>query len=264
MYERSFVGRLNKRYSWHIHWVLRHWTAAQYTVAHVAIGLAIAGLGTWAFTATARSAFSDRLIADWDDQVFALFASWATPLATTVFRVITWMGSFGVAGVAIAGVVLFVLRKRWVNALSIAVVVLGGQLLIYILKLVYSRKRPEEDAVLINSLGVTFPSAHAMEAMIVYGLLAYFLILWLKHWGAATAIVLSTTLLVLLIGFSRLYLGVNYLSDVVCGLVGGVVWISSCIIALELLRRGQVGDRRRQRRVRTRVMPVVDGSKSAP
>jgi membrane-associated phospholipid phosphatase len=54
--------------------------------------------------------------------------------------------------------------------------------------------------------------------------------------------------LILLIGFSRLYLGTNTLSSVVCGFAGGIVWLSTWLTVLEMIRLGKVGDRRRAKR----------------
>jgi undecaprenyl-diphosphatase len=91
-----------------------------------------------------------------------------------------------------------------------------------------------------------------MQALVIYGLASYYLIIRLDRWRASTGIIFITLFLVLLIGFSRLYLGVNYLSDVLCGFVAGVVWLSSCITALELLRGGHVGDRRKHKRAKSK------------
>jgi undecaprenyl-diphosphatase len=76
-----------------------------------------------------------------------------------------------------------------------------------------------------------------MEAVVLYGMLAYFAVLALRTWRAHAAIIVGTSLLVLLISFSRLYLGVHYFSDVVAGLAAGGVWLSTCITVMEFVRR---------------------------
>lgn len=250
---RSFIGSLTRRYSWQIHWILRHWTAAQYTVMHVFFGLVVAIAGTWAFVKVSHSAFSDQRISFWDHRIFQGLQESATPFATTVFNGITAFGSYGMVASVIAALLIFALGRKWLRFISVAGVVLGGQFLNVILKLAYARPSPVPENNLLMSIsffGFSFPSTHTMGSLIAYGIIAYFLILWAKRWKAVTGIVLSTVLLVALIGFSRIYLGLNYLSDVLCGVAGGAVWLSSCITALELLRRGQVGDRRRKKRVK--------------
>jgi membrane protein DedA with SNARE-associated domain/membrane-associated phospholipid phosphatase len=249
--ERSFIGYIKQRYSWHIHWLLRRWTAVQYTILHIVSGLIIASAGTWAFIRVGQSALSDARIALWDRSILFALQDGATPLATMVFRIVTALGSYGVAAIAIYAVVFFFLRRQWLNAVAMSVVILGGQLLVLVLKLAYARPRPDIGGPFpfsISGFSFSFPSAHTMESLIVYGMIAYFIILRFRRWEVGTGVILLTTLLVLTIGFSRIYLGVSYLSDVLCGLAGGVVWLSSCLTALELLRRDQIGDRRRQHR----------------
>jgi membrane-associated phospholipid phosphatase len=65
-------------------------------------------------------------------------------------------------------------------------------------------------------------------------------VLVLQTWRARIAVVFVAALLVLLIGFSRMYLGVHYFSDVVAGFAAGGVWLSTCITAMELVRRGEI------------------------
>ncbi len=244
------ISYVKKKFSWHIHWVLRHWTAAQYTIIHISLGLFVACAGIYAFVRIATSAFMDRSIGQLDDQVLVTFQNWATPLSTNVFKIITIFGSYGVFITAITCAVFFLLKREWLKASSMSIVVIGGQLLVMILKVSFARPAPfTESQEVVSWLGFSFPSGHVMCSLVIYGMIAYFLILWSKKWVFATGIVLITTTFVLLIGFSMLYLGESYLSDVLCGFVGGIVWLSSCLTALELLRRGQVGDRRRNKRL---------------
>jgi undecaprenyl-diphosphatase len=76
-----------------------------------------------------------------------------------------------------------------------------------------------------------------MGSLIAYGMLAYLLVRDAKGRRPRTAIVVGAVLLVLLIGLSRMYLGVHYLSDVLGGYAAGVVWLAACITGLEVARR---------------------------
>ena len=84
----------------------------------------------------------------------------------------------------------------------------------------------------------SFPSGHAMESFVAYGMLAYLAVLALKTWEARVAAVCGAALLVVLIGFSRMYLGVHYFSDVIAGYAAGGVWLSALITGAETIRRG--------------------------
>jgi undecaprenyl-diphosphatase len=68
-------------------------------------------------------------------------------------------------------------------------------------------------------------------------MLAFFCVLALRTWRARTAVVFGAALLVLLIGFSRMYLGVHYFSDVVAGFASGGIWLSALITGSETIRR---------------------------
>ena len=90
---------------------------------------------------------------------------------------------------------------------------------------------------MITSYG--FPSGHAMESVIMYGMLAYFGVLGLQSGRARVAIILGGVFLVLSIGFSRMYLGVHYISDVLAGYAAGGVWLSALITGAETIRRSK-------------------------
>lgn len=75
-----------------------------------------------------------------------------------------------------------------------------------------------------------------MVSLILYGMMAYFAVLALKSWQGRTTVVFGVALLIILIGFSRMYLGVHYFSDVIAGFAAGGVWLSACITGLETLR----------------------------
>jgi len=70
-------------------------------------------------------------------------------------------------------------------------------------------------------------------------MLAYFAVLALRSWKARVAVVFGAALLVMLIGFSRMYLGVHYFSDVLAGYAAGGVWLSALITGVETIRRSK-------------------------
>jgi undecaprenyl-diphosphatase len=72
----------------------------------------------------------------------------------------------------------------------------------------------------------------------------YLLLRQNRSWTTATVVVAVATSWCVLMAFSRLYLGVHYVSDVVAGLFAGVAWLAVCISALEVLRRRAGGARR--------------------
>ena len=109
-------------------------------------------------------------------------------------------------------------------------------------KELFARPRPYFEHPLVLETSYSFPSGHATMSLIFYGMLAYFCVLALRTWRARTAVIFGASLLVLLIGFSRIYLGVHYFSDVVAGFASGGIWLSALITGSETLRlRSKMG-----------------------
>ena len=108
----------------------------------------------------------------------------------------------------------------------------------YSLNFLFSRPRPTFDDPIITALHYSFPSGHAMQSFISYGLLAYYLVVRTPARPRKLLIITATTLLIALIGLSRMYLGVHYLSDVIAGYAAGAFWLSTCITALYYIRYG--------------------------
>lgn len=101
-----------------------------------------------------------------------------------------------------------------------------------LLKQLFQRKRPLSP-LLKSAKGLSFPSGHAIIAVTFYGLLIYILqhsitIDWLK-W----LVTVLVTVLIILIGFSRIYLRVHYASDVAAGFIIGLLWL---LISLAVLK----------------------------
>lgn len=111
---------------------------------------------------------------------------------------------------------------------------LGGAILAWPLKFAFARARPlmPDHQSSFDAIGYSFPSGHAMAAIIFYGFLAW---LMLTHSGRLPCSRLRWAVLMLvfgsLSGFSRFYLGAHYLSDVLAGFCAGWIWLALCLPA---------------------------------
>ena len=146
---------------------------------------------------------------------------------------------FGFEVLLVLGIVIalfFLIRKQWFYLLIWIITLVGGNLLNTLIKVVFARPRPVfvDPVVLANSF--SFPSGHSMLSFITYGMAAYLICLNVKNSLIRILVIFAAIMAVLLIGISRMYLGVHYLSDVVGGFAAGAVWLVSCITAIRVYR----------------------------
>ena len=149
---------------------------------------------------------------------------------TTVLRVATELGSNWIAFVTAGMLGVYLLRKRriyWLVAIWLSV--FGGMGLNALLKYAFQRPRPRFDGPILSFTGYGFPSGHTMAATVLYGVLAVFLVAQTKHLAARAMVILSAGLLIAIVGFSRIYLGAHYLSDVLGAIAEGLAWLSLCL-----------------------------------
>lgn len=157
----------------------------------------------------------------------------------------TALGSGEAMWVVLAVGTFFLWRSRHHYSVALLwVALLGGRTLNGVLKGVYERPRPQLFGDEIHALGYTFrypesasfPSGHAVTAVVVFGTLAY-LVARLEPTPRMRRLTLAgAAAVVLVIGFARLYLGVHYPSDVLAGYLAGFVWATTCALGIEAVR----------------------------
>ena len=137
---------------------------------------------------------------------------------------------------ALFGIYLYSARAHyWLLTLALAVP--GGMTLNVLLKHTFQRMRPQFDEPLVTLTTYSFPSGHANGATLLYGMLAAYWVCRCTRPAARVAICTAAAAMVLLVAFSRVYLGAHYFSDVVAGIFGGSAWLTLCVTATSTLRR---------------------------
>ena len=158
-----------------------------------------------------------------DQAVLNFFANNKVEWLSFLMLVITYSGSYiVVGGVTLLSVISFYIHKHTSRILPFLVVVGGSSLTTFILKNIFSRTRPLEAFYLESSF--SFPSGHATAAAALYGFLLYTIWKHDKHYLKKPFMVLLAVL-ILLVGVSRLYLGVHYFTDVLAGYAVGSAWL---------------------------------------
>ena len=155
----------------------------------------------------------------------------ASPFLNHLFLFITTLGSFKViAPVTIALVLWFYYKNQRRSSLIIAFSVLGAATANFILKLLFTRSRPALWETLVKEPSYSFPSGHAMVSCAL--ILSIIFIVWQTKYRFAALV--AGSLLIVLIGLSRLYLGVHYPTDVIAGWSASIVWV---IIVVTIAKR---------------------------
>ncbi len=192
------------------------------------LSLAAAFLSIFLFSWLAEGVAKDQT-AQFDSYIRAAVHAWTTPALTRFMFAATWMGSVGLAVIAILAFALFrhFLWRR--AAIWLLVTVAGASVLVIGLKSAFHRPRPVPFFGPVPHT-YSFPSGHSLFSFCFYFVLAGLLVdraeslaLRILIWTTAAALVFS-------IGLSRIYLGVHYPSDVLAGYLAGAIWVSTMLV----------------------------------
>jgi len=141
---------------------------------------------------------------------------------TPVIKMLTNVGDFICIGI-VTIISLFVFRDKKVK-ISIVVNLIIVTVFNNILKLIFMRLRPDLN-VLVQETGYSFPSGHSMISIVFYGYLIYLIYHFISNKKIKWLLISLLSMLIMVIGFSRIYLGVHYFSDVIGGFTFGIVYL---------------------------------------
>ncbi|MGG1514545.1 phosphatase PAP2 family protein [Paenibacillus oryzisoli] len=173
---------------------------------------------------------SDKQLTDFDEAIIKSIQGYESPTITCIMKVFTFIGGGIPVGIITILAILFlfiVLHHRMELTLLIAVVI-GSALINTVLKIAYHRSRPMIHRI-IEANGFSYPSGHSMTAFSLYGVLAFLLWRHIKTSSGRITLVVLSSLMVLLIGVSRVYLGVHYPTDVLGGFLASSCWLTVAI-----------------------------------
>jgi membrane-associated phospholipid phosphatase len=203
------------------------------------VGLALAAIALWLFAYIADEVLETET-QSFDTNILLSIQQIHRPWLDTIVRLLTNLGDPTLLVGACGALSLLLLwRKQKSEAMTVAIAAVGALGLNLLLKNLFARHRPELWSRVVDVRYYSFPSGHAMLSMVIYGLIGYWLATRFHRWRGAIAAL--TTLLILLIGFSRLYLGVHWPTDVIAGYAAGFVWLVTCILSLEIWRQKNHG-----------------------
>jgi membrane-associated phospholipid phosphatase len=219
---------------------LRAPSSGVHPTARVAVLAAVTAIvGAAGFVWLALVAGSTLAAPAFDTTVLTALAAARAPALTLLFRTVTLVGEWWAAtAISIAAVALLLLRKKRAYAAMFAVVMSAGWLVETLVKDLFHRPRPPALEALVHlPASFSFPSGHAFVSLVVCALLLYLEFRLVPRRGARIALFMGATVLVLLVGVSRVYLGVHWPSDVLASWCLAMAWLGLALGGFTLLSR---------------------------
>ena len=201
---------------------------------HLTVGLLVTVCACLLFGLIAENVMSGDALTIVDAQIAHWLHARSTPVLTQCLLILTHLHDPIVISFIVVFIALYLIwKKRWYNALTVLLVVQGGMLLNLLAKHMIQRARPTFEQPLIILTTYSFPSGHVAASTVFYGVLAALLISQTSSWSRAICIFLIAFFMVILVAFSRMYLGAHYLSDVLAAFLEGIAWLVLCLTAIQ-------------------------------
>ena len=198
---------------------------------------ALLGIVTAALLVAIAAAFSVGLSEALDRQALFALRRHAAPWLTGLMLGVTLLGSWPVVA---AGVLCF----AWTNrrrprheTVLLVTACIGAGILSLALKTVFQRPRPDLVPPLVAVGGFSFPSGHALLSLVFYGTLGHIVACRVTSAWRSWLLRLAAGVMIVLVGVSRVYLGVHYFTDVLAGYVTAVAWVSAMAFVRAAARR---------------------------
>lgn len=169
------------------------------------------------------------------DQTIATYIySLRTPFITDIMMFITSLADVNTIIVLFVFVVaiLLVLKKRS-HIIPVVFTLLGNLIFVSLVKTILARPRPLLANALVYEESYSYPSGHSLIAITIYGLLIIYLFTFVKSHAIRRLSVIVGVILILTVGFSRIYLGAHWPSDVLASYLIGICWLSLILFLIE-------------------------------
>jgi undecaprenyl-diphosphatase len=213
---------------------LRNAPIVSLLLVEIIVGAVLACLSFLLFFDLSRHVMAENFLL-FDRTITTYFYSVRSPELTQFMLLCTFLGSPLLLSVASVTLFCGLLWKKYrYEAALFALTFVTGFWLSLLFKAIVARARPET-APLIRELFYSFPSGHSMNSLVFYALLSYLVYHFTRRTRGTLLVSFLCGLLILLIGSSRIYLGVHYPSDVVAGYLAGSGWFLTVLVIARTL-----------------------------
>jgi membrane-associated phospholipid phosphatase len=205
------------------------------------IGIMMILVGGTIFGALAYNVWTKGPLLQWDVPLTTELHSEAVKEPPRIIELLIFGFFVGKELVQVIAIILalYFLHKRFWRELAMLLIGLGGGAIIwYFLIGIFNRPRPEAQIGIVVT-DPSFPSGHVITAVLAYGLLAYLFVPKMPSLFWKWVVVIATILTMLYIGFSRLFLGGHYLTDLLAGYALGIAWAGLVYTLIERISMGR-------------------------
>jgi len=231
------IGVFHRRFAPQIAFVQARLSRTGRFGLHLVLGALVLIGAAWLFGGIAEDVVNGDPLTVVDANIATWFHAHAVPTVTPSMLLITDLhGPWGITILTLIMSLFLIWNRAWDWLLALVLVVPGGILLNVLMKHAFGRARPMFAEPMLTLTTYSFPSGHVAAATLFYGLLAAFMITRMEAWRWRLLVALVALLIVVLVGLSRIYLGVHYLSDVLAALAEGIAWLAICLTAMQTLK----------------------------
>ena len=211
------------------------------------IGLFLFLLGGLSFAGFTYNLLADGPLIAWDNMLAVSLPAIALKSPAFVKTIMDsgfYIGKEGIMVIAALMGIYFLYRRYWTELAMLAIGLGGASALFLTLTAVFGRVRPPTQIwIIVNLPG--FPSGHAISTLLLYGFLAYLIVPKMPTLLGKSVIILAALFMIVFIGFSRVFTGGHYLTDVLAGYAVGLAWSSAVFTLIEIFTQ-----KRRERNVK--------------
>jgi membrane protein DedA with SNARE-associated domain/membrane-associated phospholipid phosphatase len=234
------VGWIDKRLSSQMprtwDFIKARFSAGSWYGLNFTIGIVLLLLALYSFGEIIEDLMDKETLFYLDFGVQGFIEKLISPQMTRLMVGMTNLGGVYLIVIVSIAMALFLLYKRyWWDLFTFFLVAGGGETILIILKLLFHRPRPTSQLVTVQ--GYSFPSGHAFTAMIVYGFLVYIVRKLTKSETLRFLISSLSILSIFVVGISRIYLNVHWLTDVLGGYASGFAWLVFSIVMVNTMRQ---------------------------
>lgn len=233
-----YIVRLRGRYPRLIRWAGQRFSRQHPYGLVLTAGIAAAAASLLLVLNITQAVVRRTSFAGLDQRILNLVPHMRTSAQSALFSVLTFAASSASCAVFLIVLILASWRARqlWLPVLFAGAFLLSTAVSTATKHLV-QRPRPDRSLGLVTENSFSFPSGHTLTATVILGLLAYLLVRVVRSYVARLLVLLVAVTLVLMVGLSRVYLGVHYPSDVLGSFALGLFILSGLITALEINER---------------------------